>query len=151
MDSLASRARATSRILAGLLLIGTSGAGEPARAQGARPAERATADPGGGTAVPPGPRAGRRDANPSGANARTPAPGQGRLSAREPSPARREALRQTLEKRRQRRARRALGQGLDDSRPVGAIVPWPMPPALIIRHTPPVHGEVGGLLELLRR
>ena len=31
------------------------------------------------------------------------------------------------------------GQGPDDLRPVGAIVPWPMPPALIIRQTPEVH------------
>ena len=34
---------------------------------------------------------------------------------------------------------------------VGAIVPWPMPPALIIRHTREVHGEVGSLLYGLRR
>ena len=34
---------------------------------------------------------------------------------------------------------------------VGAIVPWPMPPALIIRHTREVHGEVDSLLYGLRR
>ena len=33
---------------------------------------------------------------------------------------------------------------------VGAIVPWPMPPTLIIRHTAEVHGEIEGLLGLLR-
>jgi hypothetical protein len=56
-----------------------------------------------------------------------------------------------VEKRRQRRARRAQAQGSDDMRPVGAIVPWPMPPALIIRQTPQVHDEVGSLLDKLRR
>ena len=35
--------------------------------------------------------------------------------------------------------------------PVGAIVPWPMPPALIVRQTPQVHDEVGSLLDVLRR
>ena len=39
----------------------------------------------------------------------------------------------------------------EDPRPVGAIVPWPMPPALIIRQTPQVHDEVGSLLDVLRR
>jgi hypothetical protein len=70
---------------------------------------------------------------------------------REPSPAYRDSIRKTLEKRRQRRARRALGPGLDGTRPIGAIVPWPMPPALIIRHTPEVHGEIDSLLGGLRR
>jgi hypothetical protein len=61
-------------------------------------------------------------------------------------------MRLTLEKRRHRRARRRQGQGLDDApRPIGTIIPWPMPPALIIRHTPEVHGEVGSLLDVLRR
>jgi hypothetical protein len=45
----------------------------------------------------------------------------------------------------------ALGQGLDGARPIGAIVPWPMPPALIIRHTPEVHGEVDSLVGRLRK
>jgi hypothetical protein len=45
-----------------------------------------------------------------------------------------------------------MGQiGNDGPAPVGAIVPWPMPPALIIRHTAGVHGEVEGFLDLLRR
>ena len=43
------------------------------------------------------------------------------------------------------------GQALDDVRPIGAIVPWPMPPALIIRQTPEVHGEVNSLLGQLRK
>jgi hypothetical protein len=54
-------------------------------------------------------------------------------------------LRRTVEKKRQRRARRGLSQ-----RP-NAIVPWPMPPVLIIRATPDVHDEVDSLLRMLRR
>jgi hypothetical protein len=62
-----------------------------------------------------------------------------------PSPAFQAELRKTLEQRRQRRAR---GGG----RPaVNAIIPWPMPPALIIRATPEVHDEVQSLLGALRR
>jgi hypothetical protein len=70
---------------------------------------------------------------------------------REPSEARKEEIRKTVEQRRQRRARRAQARGSEDLRPVGAIVPWPMPPALIIRQTPQVHDEVGSLLGGLRR
>jgi hypothetical protein len=62
-----------------------------------------------------------------------------------PSPAFRAELQKTLEKKRQRRARRG------ESRAPNAIVPWPMPPALIIRATPEVHDEVEGLLKALRR
>lgn len=40
---------------------------------------------------------------------------------------------------------------MDDAMAVGAIVPWPMPPALIIRHTPQVHDEIESLLGLLRK
>jgi hypothetical protein len=54
------------------------------------------------------------------------------------------SLRRTVELRRQRRMGRA-------ERPVGAIVPWPVPPALIIRQTPEVHDEIGDLLRALRR
>jgi hypothetical protein len=68
---------------------------------------------------------------------------------REFSEAYRESLRRTVEKRRELRARRRMGS--EDSVPPGAIVPWPMPPALIIRHTPEVHGEVGSFLDILRR
>lgn len=53
-------------------------------------------------------------------------------------------LRRTAELRRQRRA-------LHAARPVGTIVTWPLSPALIIRQTPEVHGEVRGLLGSLRR
>jgi hypothetical protein len=68
---------------------------------------------------------------------------------REPSKEYQESIRKTVEQRRRRRARR--GQGPDALRPVGAIVPWPMPPALIVRQTPQVHDEVGSLLDQLRR
>jgi hypothetical protein len=68
----------------------------------------------------------------------------------EPSAAYLESLRQTVERRRQRRARRQQGAA-DGSRAIGAIVPWPMPPALIIRHTREVHNEIGSLSEGLRR
>jgi hypothetical protein len=70
----------------------------------------------------------------------------------EPSAAYPESLRRTVEKRRQRRARR--GQQQDQGAalgPIDAIVPWPMLPALIIRQTPDVHGEVGAFLGGLRR
>ena len=56
----------------------------------------------------------------------------------------RAGLRRTAELRRQWRAAQA-------ARPVGTIVPWPLPPALIIRQGPEVHDEVHGLLRALRR
>jgi hypothetical protein len=68
---------------------------------------------------------------------------------REFSAAYRESLRRTVEKRRELRARRQMGSA--DYQPIGAIVPWPMPPALIIRHTREVHGEIGSFLDVLRR
>ncbi len=67
---------------------------------------------------------------------------------KEPSQAYRDSIRQTVEKRRQRRARSA--QGFGAARPVGAVIPWLLPPALIIRHTPEVHEEIERLLGLLR-
>jgi hypothetical protein len=65
-------------------------------------------------------------------------------TAQEPSPERLAAMQRTIERRRQRR------QARGGARPVGAIVAWPMPPALIIRQTPEVHDEVADLLRLLR-
>src|SRR4051812_538939 len=62
---------------------------------------------------------------------------------RGPSPAFQAELRKTLEQRRARRARTGM-------RPPNAIVPWLMPPALIIRATPEVHDEVQTLLDTLR-
>jgi hypothetical protein len=68
----------------------------------------------------------------------------GPAPAAEPSPEFRAGLRRTAELRKQRRRDRT-------ARPPGAIAPYPFPPALIIRHTPAVHGEVDALLGLLRR
>jgi hypothetical protein len=68
---------------------------------------------------------------------------------REFSEAYRESLRRTVEKNRQLRARRRSGSeatGLP-----GAIVPWPMPPALIIRQTREVHGEISSFLDVIKR
>ncbi len=64
--------------------------------------------------------------------------------ADEPSAEYRAVLRRTLELRKERKGNRATA-------PVGKIVPYPMPPTLIIRHTREVHGEVESLLRLLRR
>ena len=64
--------------------------------------------------------------------------------AAEPSAEYRAVLRRTLELRKERKRDRATA-------PVGKIVPYPMPPSLIIRHTREVHGEVESLLRLLRR
>jgi hypothetical protein len=62
---------------------------------------------------------------------------------RGPSPAFRAELRKTLEQRRARRTRAGV-------RPPNAVIPWPMPPALIIRATPEVHDEIESLLVKLR-
>ncbi len=40
---------------------------------------------------------------------------------------------------------------MGDSRPIGGIVPWTIPSALIIRHTPQVHDEIESFLGLLRK
>jgi hypothetical protein len=64
--------------------------------------------------------------------------------AAEPSPEYRASLRRTLELRKQRRRAPV-------ARPPGVIVPYPLPPSLIIRHRPEVHDEVEALLDLLRR
>jgi hypothetical protein len=54
-----------------------------------------------------------------------------------------DSLKRTAELRRLRR-RSAVAQ------PVGEIIPYPMPPVLIIRHTSETHDEIGALLDLLR-
>jgi hypothetical protein len=69
----------------------------------------------------------------------------------EASAAYQESLRKTVERRRERRARRQRNGRDSSSGAVGAIVPWLMPPALIIRHTREVHDEVDSLLYGLRR
>jgi len=63
--------------------------------------------------------------------------------AGEPSPQYRAELKRTIELRKQRRRGMSV-------QPIGVIVSYPMPPALIIRHTPEVHDEINDLLWLLR-
>ena len=63
--------------------------------------------------------------------------------AGEPSAEYQAGIKRAMERRRQRRQARA-------TQPVGMIVPYPMPPALVIKHTPQVHDEVADLLRLLR-
>lgn len=65
--------------------------------------------------------------------------------AREPSPEFQANLKRTLELRKQRRRAAPV-----EPQAVGAIVPYPFPPALIIRHRPEVHDEIGGFLDALR-
>ena len=65
-----------------------------------------------------------------------------------PSEEYQESIRRTVERRRERRARR--GQGTGGSVPAGAIVPWPMPPVLIIRQTRETHDEIDSFLRILR-
>jgi hypothetical protein len=153
MDSLSSRTPAARWILltvlvcSGFFLVDRARAQPPGSGSG-------SGQPPAGEGRAPGrskPDAGGRDANSERGKSQTAAAAQAQPPRREPSQAYRDAIRKTLEKRRQRRARRAQGPGLNDTRPIGAIVPWPMPPALIIRHTPEVHGELDSLLGGLRR
>ena len=162
MDSRPLRIAPAWPLLAGWLACAISGAGGAVRAQ----APAGATSPGQGR--PTGPTEGRRPdarsgpgAKPAGGQdrdrpkAEEPAPANEKARAqpprREPSAEYQESIRKTIEQRRRRRARRAQAQGPDDPRPVGAIVPWPLPPALIIRQTPQVHGEVDSLLGGLRR
>jgi hypothetical protein len=151
MDSLSSWTQAARWILLTVLVCSGFFAADRARAQS--PGSRSGQPPAGeGQAAGRSqPDAGGRDANSARAKTQTAATAQAQPPRREPSEAYRDSIRKTLEKRRQRRARRAQGPGLNDTRPIGAIVPWPMPPALIIRHTPEVHGELDSLLGGLRR
>lgn len=68
------------------------------------------------------------------------------VSGAEPSPRFRAELKRTLEMRKQRRQAPAASP-----QSIGAIVPYPMPPALIIRHTREVHDDIGAFLDALRR
>lgn len=63
-------------------------------------------------------------------------------AAGEPSPEYRDALRRTIEHRDRRRA--------GAPRRPGRIVPYPMPPALIIRQTPETHDQIDAVLRALR-
>jgi hypothetical protein len=158
MDSLTDWRCPATWIFAGFLIWATLRAGDTAQAQtpgsgqGRPPAQGPGQKPDAGTAAQADPNAKRRGAAPKPEKAQAPEPAKTQQSRREFSEAYRDSLRKTLEQRRQRRARLTRIQGLDDTpRPIGAIVPWPMPPALIIRHTAEVHGEVDSLLGQLRR
>lgn len=131
----AFRQSLSTPLLAGSLLLGMCfGTAGDARAQ--------TPGQGGSTTLQGG--AGAAPVNRQGAN-----PAGAARPRNEPSEAHRESLRRTIELRRQRRSKQ--GQGIAGASPVGGIVPWPMPPALVIRHTPRVHDEIGSFLGLLRR
>ena len=153
MDGSARRRRSAWQVLVGLLFCGTFCAEDAARAQTSAPgkgqSQARSQDRNGGVTV-------RSDTDRRGAGApggRVQDPGRAQIQARnEPSAAYRESLRRTVEKRRQRRARRGQQQEQGTApTPIGAIVPWPMPPALIIRQTPDVHGEASAFLGGLRR
>lgn len=66
------------------------------------------------------------------------------IQAGVPSEEYRAGLRRTIELRRQRRLNAR-------PQPLGVIVPYPMPPSLIIRQTPEAHGEIRDVLTGLRR
>jgi hypothetical protein len=136
MDSRSHRIAKIGPVLAGWLAFALAGSAA-ARAQDA--GKEAGARPGGG----PDKNKGKDKAGAKKEDA--PAARGG------PSPEFQEGIRKTVERRRQRRARRAQAMGTAEARPPGAIVPWPMPPALIIRQTPEVHGEIDSLLGQLRR
>jgi len=153
MDGSAQRRRSAWQILVGLLLCGTFCAEDAARAQSSAPGKAQSQarpqDRNGGATM-------QSDTDRRGAGApggRVQGPGRPQIQpGNEPSAAYRESLRRTVEKRRQRRARRGQQQEQGTAPgAIGAIVPWPMPPALIIRQTPDVHGEVGSFLGGLRR
>jgi hypothetical protein len=142
MDRPAFRSKPVEWVLGGLLFWGVIGVSANACAQTKPPAQDGSkAGAKGQQKAPPsaGPKSNR--------------PGAGREAQRPsepPSAAYQESLRRTVERRRQRRARQQQNAS-DTAGAVGAIVPWPMPPALIIRHTREVHGDVGSLLFGVRR
>jgi hypothetical protein len=143
MGSPTFRLKPVECVLGGLLFCGVIGVSGEARAQTQPPAaDGSKAGAKGQQKAPPsaGGKSDRRGA--AGREARGP--------SEPPSAAYQESLRRTVERRRQRRARQQQNAG-DAAGAVGAIVPWPMPPALIIRHTREVHGDVGSLLFGLRR
>jgi hypothetical protein len=136
MDSRSRRIPPAWPLWAALLACAMPGFGRPARGQTGASA-KADAQPA------------KKGKAGEVADAKAKAEAKAQAPRREPSKEYQESIRKTVEQRRRRRARR--GQDPDGLRPVGAIAPWPMPPALIIRQTPQVHDEVGSLLGQLRR
>jgi hypothetical protein len=166
MDCRLRRIASSRPVLAGWLALTLTAAGATARAQTSPPA------PGPGQGGPTSRAEGSRpDAGASKPSASAAKPDGGkdqpgakveekkaaapaardRAPRREPGEDFQEGIRKTVEKRRQRRARRAQAMGTPEVQPPGAIAPWPMPPSLIIRQTPQVHDEIGSLLGQLRR
>jgi hypothetical protein len=74
------------------------------------------------------------------------APPESGTIAAEPSAAYKASLRRTAELRKERRRAAATTA----TAPVGVIVAYPMPPALLIRQTREAHDEIEQLLRLLR-
>jgi hypothetical protein len=140
MDCPVFRLRPVEWVLGGLLFCGVICLSGEARAQTEPPAQDGSKAGAKGQNDRP-PAAGKSDRRGAGRAAQ---------GSSEPSAAYQESIRRTVEKRRQRRARQQQNAS-DSAEAVGAIVPWPMPPALIIRHTREVQGEVGSLLFGLRR
>ncbi len=149
MDSPGQRSRASGWLLASFLFwVGPAlhAQNQPSRQNQSPPGAQG---PSRGTTIHQDPNTGRRIANPGRAQAGSSAKAQ---APAEPSPARRESLRRTIEKRRQRRAQLAQEQTSTASiGSIGAIVPWPMPPALVIRHTGATHDEINDFLAILRK
>jgi hypothetical protein len=140
MDRSVIRLRPFNLALGGLLFCGViCGSGE-ARAQTEPPSQDGSKA---GTK-------GKTDRRSEAAKSDRRGAGRAAQGSSEPSAAYQETMRRTVERRRQRRAR-LQQNGAGAAEAVGAIVPWPMPPALIIRQTREVHGEVGSLVYGLRR
>lgn len=152
MDGSVIRLRPVASILSGLLFSAVVCATSETYAQAQTPAQ-GKSKAGAGSQKDRSSAVGKADGRGTGAPGGAAGAGAAKapgVGAGEPSAAYQESLRQTVERRRQRRARRQ--QNADDAAgAVGAIVPWPMPPALIIRHTREVHGEVDALFYGLRR
>jgi hypothetical protein len=145
-----SRPRHALLVLGGVLVCGALCAGDAACAQTTGTPKAGSSSQGQRSGSP---AKGRTAASQGKAKAQRPSaqdkPAAGAKRKGEASAEYEESVRQTVERRRQRRSRRAQGQAAARAA-IGAIVPWPMPPALIIRHTPEVHGEVSALLHGLR-
>lgn len=150
MDSRSRRIARAGALLAGWLIGAVVEArGQESPPDAGAPKRKADGAPGQrqGTAKA-GPKKGAAKAGPKKEAAK--AAGE-KAPRREPPEDFQEGIRKTVERRRQRRARQAQALGTSDAQPPGAIAPWPMPPALIIRQTPEVHDEIDSLLGQLRR
>jgi hypothetical protein len=140
MDRSVIRLRPFSWALGGLLFCGVICGSSEARAQTEPPSQDGSKTE----------AKGKKDRPSEAGKSERRGAGRAAQGSAEPSADYQESLRRTVERRRQRRARQQQNAA-GAAEAVGAIVPWPMPPALIIRQTREVHGEVGSLLYGLRR